>query len=110
MSEILKKINISDENCPIRKTLGLLWWKWSLLILFQINTRVIRYWELKKSIPWISEKMLIQELKKLAENDFVSKKSYYEIPPRVEYTLTEKWLKTLAITETLAIFWLENLK
>ena len=48
--------------------------------------------------------MLIQELKKLAENDFVSKKSYFEIPPRVEYSLTEKGLKTLPIAEALAIF------
>jgi DNA-binding HxlR family transcriptional regulator len=54
-----KNIFTSDENCPVRRSLNLLGGKWTLLILFQINERVIRYGELKKAIPGISEKMLI---------------------------------------------------
>jgi DNA-binding HxlR family transcriptional regulator len=104
-----KKIFASDENCPVRKSLGLLSGKWTLLILFQINDRVIRYGELKRAIPGISEKMLIQELNCLVENKFVSKKAYPEIPPRVEYSLTKLGLKTLPIADTLASFGLENL-
>ena len=83
--------------------------KWTLLILFQINERVIRYGELKKAIPGISEKMLIQELNFFVENKLVSKKAYPEIPPKVEYTLTELGLKTLPIVDKLATFGLENL-
>lgn len=104
-----KIINKSDENCPVRKSLASLGGKWTLLILFQINERVIRYGELKKCIPGISEKMLIQELNFLVENNFISKKSYAEVPPRVEYRLTELSLKTLPIVDTLATFGLENL-
>lgn len=70
----------------------------------------MRYGELKKAIPGISEKMLIQELKSLVENKLVSKESYPEIPPRVEYRLTKLGLKTLPIADTLASFGLENLK
>lgn len=83
--------------------------KWTLLILFQINERVIRYGELKRTIPGISEKMLIQELNMLVEKKLVSKKSYPEIPPKVEYRLTKLGLNTLPIVDKLALFGLENL-
>lgn len=109
MKKNQKIIFASDENCPVRKSLGLLGGKWTLLILFQINERVIRYGELKRAIPGISEKMLIQELNFLVKNNLVSKKAFAEIPPRVEYNLTKLGLKTLPIAEKLANFGLENL-
>ncbi len=110
MEKILKEINPCDENCPVRASLNLLGGKWTLLILFQINERVIRYGELKRTIPGISEKMLIQELNFLVEHKFVAKKSFPEIPPRVEYRLTKLGLNTLPIVDKLAAFGLENLK
>ncbi len=110
MEKNKKIIKQSDENCPVRKSLELLGGKWTLLILFQINERVIRYGELKRCIPKISEKMLIQELNSLVANKLVSKKSYPEIPPKVEYSLTDLGLKTLPIVDKLATFGLENLK
>lgn len=109
MKKNQKKIFTSDENCPVRKSLELLGGKWTLLILFQINERVIRYGELKRAIPGISEKMLIQELNFLVESKLVSKKSYSEIPPKVEYSLTKLGIKTLPIADKLANFGLENL-
>jgi DNA-binding HxlR family transcriptional regulator len=109
MKKSQKTIFTSDENCPVRRSLALLGGKWTLLILFQINERVIRYGELKRAIPGISEKVLIQELNFLVEHKFISKKAYAEIPPRVEYRLTKLGLKTLPIAETLATFGLESL-
>lgn len=108
MKKSQKKILQSDENCPVRRSLDILGGKWTLLILFQINERVIRYGELKRAIPGISEKVLIQELNFLVEHKFVSKKSYAEIPPKVEYSLTKLGLKTLPIANTLAAFGLES--
>ena len=110
MKKNQKNILQSDENCPVRKSLNILSGKWTLLILFQINERVLRYGELKRAIPGISEKMLIQELNFLVEQKFISKKSFPEIPPRVEYSLTKLGLKTLPIIDRLATFGLENLK
>lgn len=110
MEKSQKEILLSDENCPVRRSLAMLGGKWRLLILFQINDRVIRYGELKKTIPGISEKVLIQELNFLVENKFISKRSYPEIPPRVEYSLTKLGFKTLPIVDKLAEFGLENLK
>lgn len=109
MTKNLKKINQSDENCPVRKSLSLLGGKWTLLILFQINDRIIRYGDLKRSIPGISEKVLIQKLNHLVENNLVKKKSYPEIPPKVEYQLTKLGLETLPVVESLTLFGLKNL-
>lgn len=69
----------------------------------------MRYGELKRAVSGISEKMLIQELNMLVAHKLVSKKIYPEIPPKVEYTLTELGLKTLPIVDKLAEFGLENL-
>jgi DNA-binding HxlR family transcriptional regulator len=110
MGKRQKIIFRSDENCPVRKSLAILGGKWTLLILFHINDRVLRYGELRKSIPGISEKVLIQELSFLVEQKFISKKAYPEIPPRVEYRLTKLGLNSLPIIDKLATFGLENLK
>lgn len=103
------QIEISDANCPIRKTMQMIGGKWTLAIIFQINRRTIRYGELKRAIPGISEKMLIEQLKFLCEKGVVSKKSYPEIPPRVEYTITPLGKKIFPIINEIAKFGIENL-
>lgn len=105
-----EKIMLSDESCPVKNTLTLLGGKWTLLILFQLNERVLRYGELRRVIPGISEKVLIKELNMLVEHKLISKKSYHEIPPKVEYRITELGLETMPIIESLATFGLKNLK
>ena len=109
MEKKVKEIIPCDDNCPVKASLGLLAGKWTLLIIFQINDDVMRYGELKRAIPSISEKMLIQELNMLVENKLVIKKAYPEIPPRVEYRLTELGLKTMPIIEKLIEFGQGNL-
>ncbi len=109
MDKNQKIIKQSDENCPVRKSLTILGGKWTLLILFQINERVIRYGELRRCIPGISEKVLIQGLNALVENKLVSRRSYPEVPPKVEYRLTKLGIRTLPIIDNLAAFGLENL-
>jgi DNA-binding HxlR family transcriptional regulator len=102
------EINISDENCPLRKSLEVIGGKWTMLIIYQINERTIRYGELKRSVVGISEKMFISQLKFLTEKGIVNKKSYPEIPPRVEYTLTEMGKKLLPIINKIIEFGLNN--
>ncbi len=109
MEKNLKKIQASDDSCPVKASLNLLGGKWTLMILFQISDNVMRYGELKRAVTGISEKMLIQELNMLVENKLVSKKAYPEIPPRVEYRLTKLGEKTLPIIEKLVEFGQENL-
>lgn len=109
MDNSQKKINPSDEKCPVKATLSLLGGKWALIILYQLSSGMMRYGELKRSIPGISDKMLIQCLNELVESNLVNKKVYPEIPPKVEYTLTDIGLKTLPIINTLEEFGRENL-
>lgn len=97
-------INISDENCPLRKTLEIIGGKWTMLIIFQINERTIRYGELKRCIVGISEKMLISQLKFLCEKGIIHKKVFAEIPPKVEYTLTDLGKELLPIINQIIQF------
>jgi len=83
-SEVLK----ITARCPIRTTTDLLSGKWKLLILFQLAPQSLRPSEIKRVIPDISEKMLIQELKTLCDSGMVIRKNFGEVPPRVEYELT----------------------
>jgi len=78
--------------------------KWSMQIIFQIGREKKRFGELKRLIPAISEKMLIQELKKLTEASILHRKAYKEIPPKVEYSLTNRGIKTLPIIDQIAAF------
>lgn len=100
---------ISDTECPVRKSMQIFAGKWTLLIIFQINRRIIRYGELKRAIPGISEKMLIDELKFLCDKGLIKKKQYAEVPPRVEYSLTPLGEKVLPIIDEIAKFGMENL-
>jgi len=84
-------------RCPIRTTLELLGGKWRLLIIFQLAEQPLRYSELRRQIPDISEKMLIQELKFLADSQLVERINYGEVPPRVEYKLTDKGRNALPL-------------
>ena len=73
-------------------------------IIFQIGPETKRYGELKRLIPDISEKMLIQELKSLVDYNIIHKKVYHEVPPKVEYTLTEKGLEVIPLIHKMIEF------
>ena len=85
----MDKVYITPK-CPIRTTLELVGGKWKLLILHQLHGGQLRLSALKASIPDISEKMLIQELKYLVDSGLVYRENFGEVPPRVEYSLTPK--------------------
>lgn len=91
-------------GCPVRKSLEMIGGKWKLLIIKNLEDGTKRYGELRRLIPDISEKMLIQELKNLTLSGILSKKSYNEVPPKVEYTLTDNGKKALDIVVVLRKF------
>lgn len=75
-------------SCPIRTTLEMLGGKWRLLILSHLAPGPLRFGELRRRLPDISEKVLVQELKHLATAELVARTNHGEVPPRVEYELT----------------------
>lgn len=75
--------------CPVETTLMLIGNKWKVLILRDLMPGTKRFGELKKSIGNVSQKVLTAQLRDMEEKGIVNRKVYAEVPPRVEYTLTE---------------------
>ena len=75
--------------CPVEMTLLLIGDRWKVLILRDLMTGTKRFGELKKSIGSITQKVLTSNLRDMEENGLLTRKVYAEVPPRVEYTLTE---------------------
>ena len=75
--------------CPVETTLTLIGDKWKVLILRDLLPGTKRFGELKKSIGSVSQKVLTAQLRDMEGNGLLSRKVYAEVPPRVEYTLTD---------------------
>ena len=75
--------------CPVETTLTLIGDKWKVLILRDLMPGTKRFGELKKSIGMVSQKVLTAQLRDMEENGLVHREVYAEVPPRVEYSLTE---------------------
>lgn len=78
-------------NCPIRNILSRIGDKWSMLVLYTLETdEAKRFKELQRNIPDISQKVLTATLKMLEADGLVKREAFAEVPPRVEYSLSDK--------------------
>lgn len=103
--EYLQRILTSEvqNDCPMRKTLELLSGKWRTHIIYELCKHpVCRFGELKKAVPHITNTMLSNTLRELEALGIVHRKQFNEIPPRVEYSLTEKGKALLPVFFELA--------
>ena len=84
----------ANKNCPLEQVANILGGKWKLKIIWTIYTqKVIRFNDLKRKLPGITDLMLAKILKGLVADNIVSRKQFNEIPPHVEYSLTENGIK-----------------
>ena len=88
-------------DCPVEMTLQLIGDKWKILILRDLLTGTKRFGELKKSIGHVSQKVLTAQLRDMEANGLVHRKVYAEVPPRVEYSLTELGQSLKPITDAM---------
>jgi DNA-binding HxlR family transcriptional regulator len=85
-----KKIIFDESSCPVTATMKVLGGKWKPILINAIYfTSPARFGELKRSVKGITQSMLTSQLRELEDDGLISRKIYAEIPPRVEYTLTE---------------------
>lgn len=99
-----KKTFIFDENnCPVTATMKVLGGKWKPILINAIYfTSPARFGELKRSVIGITQSMLTQQLRELEDDGIISRKIYAEIPPKVEYTLTEFGFTLSPVIQTMA--------
>jgi DNA-binding HxlR family transcriptional regulator len=75
-------------DCPIGQAISLIGGKWKLPILYNLHDRTLRFSELKKALPGVTQKMLTQQLRELESDGLIARKVYAQVPPRVEYSIT----------------------
>lgn len=98
--EILKEL----PACPVETTLTLISDKWKVLILRDLMPGTKRFGELKRSIGHVTQKVLTAQLRQMEESGLLTRKVYAEVPPRVEYTLTELGYSLKPVLDGKAVF------
>jgi DNA-binding HxlR family transcriptional regulator len=88
-------------HCPVEAALDVIGGKWKPLILWALGDEVMRFGELQKALPGINTKMLTKQLRELEEDGVIRRKIYPEVPPRVEYTITDFGKTLIPILEAL---------
>ncbi|MEN7551757.1 helix-turn-helix domain-containing protein [Rapidithrix thailandica] len=101
--------NLLDNKCPMRATLKVIGGKWKPLILQQVNGKVSRFSELQRQIPEITKQMLTKSLRELEEDQILQRKVYPVVPPKVEYSLTERGKSLIPILEVMASWGAEQI-
>ena len=102
---------LHDRLCPIRDIVSCLGDKWSLLVLATLNANgTMRFNEIQKSIGDISQRMLTVTLRSLETDGFVMRKTYPEVPPRVEYHISELGQGLMPHLNNLLDWALENMQ
>ena len=103
--------DVMYPDCPIRNILARISDKWSLLVIFTLDKEPrekVRFKELQREIPDISQKMLTVTLRTLEEDGYVTRTVYPEVPPRVEYALTPRTHSLLQHINALIEWALDN--
>lgn len=98
-----KKIIFDEKSCPVTATMKVLGGKWKAILINAIyHTSPARFGELRRSVKGITQSMLTSQLRELEDDGIINRKIYAEIPPRVEYTLTEFGLTLSPIMQSMA--------
>lgn len=82
-------LNEAQSVCSVLDAVQVLGGKWKIVIIYHLRQKELRFGELRKKIPNITQKMLTQQLRELEQDNLILRKVYAEVPPRVEYRLTD---------------------
>ena len=110
MPKVIKETVFTD--CPIRNVLARISGKWSLLVLYTLDRNgmsSMRFNQLRRAIPDISQKVLTTTLRTLETDGLICRKVFAEVPPRVEYSLTERALTLIPLIDSLINWAADNM-
>jgi DNA-binding HxlR family transcriptional regulator len=110
--ELTKTKRLDDTVCPVARTAEIISGKWTLLIIRDLASGVKRFNQLERSLHGISPKTLSERLRSLEEEGIITRQTFAEVPPRVEYALSEKGHDLVAVIESMRVYgkrWLCNL-
>ncbi|MGW6625439.1 winged helix-turn-helix transcriptional regulator [Nocardia sp. NPDC055002] len=97
-------------SCGIDAALDVVGGKWKALILWALSTGTQRFGDLKRLVPGVTEKMLIQQLRELEHDGIIARQVYAQVPPKVEYSLTDRGVSLNAALVTLGAWGNENME
>ena len=93
----MNDLSFSPENCPIARVSKVIQGKWTMVIIFLLSDGKLRFNEIKKQLPSVTEANLTKDLRLLEKHGIVHRKVYPVVPPKVEYSLTEMGREFLPI-------------
>lgn len=99
----------TNQAAGLESAVNIIGGKWKSKIIWDIGNTTVRFGQLHSRLHDISKKILAQQLRHLEETGIVYRTMYAQIPPKVEYSLTEKGIELLAILEVLAIWGIESI-
>ena len=92
------KVPCKSEQAPFEYTLSIIGGKWKMRIIYQLaSCKLLRFNKLKRNIPNITYKMLSAQLKELESDGIIIRKEYLQIPPKVEYSLSERGISIIPV-------------
>lgn len=92
-------MNAPDFRCGVEVTLAVMGGKWKGLILWHLRLKTLRFAQLQRRLRTVTQKMLTQQLRELEANGLVHRQIFAEVPPRVEYSLTDEGRRIVPILE-----------
>lgn len=96
-----------NQTCPMVLVHKLVFGKWKILILWYLSGGCLRFSEIKRKLPDVTQKMLTNQLRSLEEDGLISRKVFPVVPPKVEYSLTEIGQKMLPLLEEMYAYGIE---
>lgn len=98
------------EKCPMVLVQDIVSGKWKILIMWYLGYSELRFSDIQKKLPSVSQKVLSRQLKSLEEDNIINRKVYPIVPPKVEYSLTDTGKKLIPILEMMHTFGAEYLE
>ncbi len=98
------------EKCPYITTQKVLQGKWAILVLYHLSTGTKRFNEIEKLLPDVTRTVLTRQLRSLEKDKLIHRKVYAEVPPRVEYSLTEIGLSFQNVLDEIELFGINYIK